>query len=206
MTTNHPDEERLIAYASDELRGGDATAVAKHVVGCAACAATVARYRMVRDFVRTDEAFAPPAVAVSRAKSLFIPPAPSPARDLFAPLRRIVAELVFDSGGGFAPALAGFRGGGDRHLTYEAESIEIDIQVTPLVEPEGEWRVLGQLAADREPGIVALEAVPVGRREAVASTTSDEHGVFELQMPAGTYDVVARFPDAEVVVSDLELG
>jgi anti-sigma factor RsiW len=204
MTTKHPSEERLIAYASDELRGGDATAIADHLVGCAACAGTVARYRMVRDFVRADEAFAPPVAAVTRAKSLFTVPAPPPARDLFAPLRRIVAELVFDSGGP-TPALAGFRGTGDRHLTYEAEAVEIDVQATP-VEPEGEWRLLGQLAADRELGPVALEVVPAGGREAVASTVSDEHGVFQVQVPAGTYEVVARLPDVEVVVPDLELG
>jgi anti-sigma factor RsiW len=207
MTTTHPSEERLIAYASDELRGGDTAAIADHLVGCAACTGTVARYRMVRDFVRADEAFIPSAAAVTRAKSLFTAPAPAPVRDrdFFAPLRRIVAELVFDSGGGFAPALAGFRGAGDRHLTYEAETIEIDVQATP-VKPEGEWRLLGQLVADRELGPVALEVVPAGRREAVASTVSDEHGVFQLQVPSGTYEFVARFPDVEVVVPYLELG
>jgi anti-sigma factor RsiW len=207
MTTTHPSEERLIAYASDELRGGDATAIADHLVGCAACTGTVARYRMVRDFVRADEAFIPSAAAVTRAKSLFTALAPAPVRDrnFFAPLRRIVAELVFDSGGGFAPALAGFRGAGDRHLTYEAETIEIEVQATP-VEPGDEWRVLGQLAADRDLDPVAIQIVAAGGIDTVARAMSDEHGMFEVRLPAGRYELVARFPDIEVVVPILELG
>lgn len=206
MTTNHPSEERLIAYASDELRGGDAVAIADHIVGCQACTGAVARYRMVRDFMRADQAFVPSAPAVSRAKALFATPEAAPVRDPLAPLRRIVADLVFDSGAGLNPALAGFRGGGDRHLTYEAEVIEIDVQAMPSIGAEGEWRVLGQLAADRDLEPAAIQIVAGGGIDTVARTMSDEHGMFEMQLPSGRYDVVARFPDVEVVVPDLELG
>lgn len=76
---DHLHDEQLVAYVSDELDRADATVVADHV-GCARCAVTVARYRIVRDLVRADETVLPPAATIVRALSLDAP-APPPAVD-----------------------------------------------------------------------------------------------------------------------------
>ena len=202
---DHPNDEQLIAYAGDELNRADATVVPDHVVSCARCAGTVARYRMVRDLVRVDEADVPPVATLARAKALFSAPTPFPARDRLAPLRRIIAELVFDSGAGLNPALAGFRGGGERHLTYEAEAIEIDLQLQPPAAQGGAWRLLGQIAAEPEAPTV-LEILPAGEDAPVSAARADEYGMFQLSAPARRYDVVARFPDKLVILPGLEIG
>lgn len=203
--SSHPSDERLIAYANDELRGDDATAIADHVIGCTGCAGTVARFRMVRDFLRSDAQYAPPAALISRTKALFTKPEEAPARDFLAPLRRIIADLVFDSGGGLTPALAGFRGTGERHRTFEAGSIEIDLQTSPVATDEV-WRILGQIASDRDREPASLAFVPDGSDSAVVTVTSDENGMFQAQLPAGTYELAIRFPDLEIIVPRLEMS
>lgn len=202
---DHPGDHELIAYADEVLDGADATRIAAHLGRCTACAGTVARLLMLREAVRADVAFAPSAAAISGAKALFAAPRPA-ARDMLEPLRRIVAQLVFDSGSALSPALAGFRGGGDRHLTYETESIEVDIQVQPVEGAGEDWTILGQVATENDEAPAVLELVIANDDAAVATATSDANGMFRFAGPAGWYDVIVRFPDRIVVLPGVELG
>ena len=204
----HPSGEQLVAFASVESDSMDAMAIADHVARCAGCAGTVARYRLVRDVLRAVDAPEPPAAVVARAKNLF-----AAARneveiepDHFAGLRRVVARLVFDSSAGLEPALAGFRGGGDRHLTFVAAAVQVDLRLSPPAALGGPWRVEGQVDADEHAPATAVDMVRPGEEDTVARATTDEHGMFALAAPAGLYDILVRLPSALQVLPGLELG
>lgn len=206
---NHPSGERLIAYAADDVDDAARMAIAGHVTQCTKCAGLVARYRLVQDVMRADDAPAPPAALVTRAKALFAS-APDPRAterpDLLQPLRRVIAELVFDSGAGLSPALAGFRGGGERHLTYVADSVQVDLRVRPPHGQDGAWHVQGQVDAEKLIPRMAVDLAPAGEERAVVQATTDEHGMFDLAAPAGRYDLVIRLPCALQVLPGLVLG
>lgn len=207
--TNHPSGEQLIAYAAGEIDEAAGIEVAGHVTDCTKCAAVVARYRLVQDVMRADVAPEPPAALVTRAKGLFRadPETQAAVRpDLLQPLRRVIAELVFDSGAGQSPALAGFRGGGERHLTYVADSVQVDLRVRPPLDQGGAWRVQGQVDADKLVPAAAVDLAPTGEELAVAQATTDEHGMFDLAAPAGRYDLLIHLPCALQVLPGLVLG
>lgn len=209
MTANHPTGERLIAFASGELHGADAIAMVAHMEACPGCAGTVARYRLVRDVLSVAEAALPPPELVARAKDAFgafANPELAPRPDRLEPLRRVIAELVFDSGAGLSPALAGFRGGGDRHLTYVAGAVQVDVRVRAPEDQSGPWRVQGQVDADKLLSPTAVDLVSAGEEHAVARTTTDEYGMFDLAAPAGRYDMLVRLPCALQVLPGLVLG
>lgn len=205
----HPSGEQLVAFASVESDSMDAMAIADHVARCAGCAGTVARYRMVQDVLRAVDAPEPPAAVVARAKNLFAAAARHEVDtepDHLAGLRRVVARLVFDSGAGLAPALAGFRGGGDRHLTYVAAAVQVDLRLRPPAALGGAWSVQGQVDADKHVPATAVDMVRAGEEDTVARATTDEHGMFALAAPAGLYDILVRLPCALQVLPGLELG
>ncbi|HYN87352.1 MAG TPA: DUF5667 domain-containing protein, partial [Ardenticatenaceae bacterium] len=72
--------EALIAYAAGELGPVEADSVAAHLAVCPECAATVARFRLVSEVLRTYDTHAPPPPTVARAKSLFRQHQPAPQR------------------------------------------------------------------------------------------------------------------------------
>ncbi len=204
---NHPELEELLAFASTEEDVG-LPEIQAHLATCAECAGTVRRYRLIAVTLREDDAIVPPPAAVARAKALLSAQpsgAAAPARDVLAPLRRIIAELIFDSAGGLAPGLAGFRGSGDRHLTYVAESVQVDLRLQPPLEPDGFWRVQGQLDAEERLPLATVDMVRPGRDDAVARATTDLHGVFSLEAPAGRYDILVRLPGVIRVLPGLDL-
>lgn len=225
MSGHAVDDERLIAYANDELGGDEAAIVAAHVAGCAGCAATVARCRMVRAMLYADDSVPPPAAAVARAKGLFgewrranasvasrdpLAPLRRAVDDLAAPLRRVVAELTFDSRAALGAGLgfAGVRGGAGAgyQLAYESGAGEVDVQVEPLAGAATEWRLLGQVGlVEATPGVrVAL--TPLGSDSPVVEAEADEHGVFDVAAMPGKYDLTIRLPAALLVLPGLEVG
>ena len=202
--SDHPELAQLLTLASGDQ--GDVTAdEAAHVAGCALCAETVARYRLVAATLQNDDAPAPSHAALTRAKALFSVQPRAEAPDILAPLRRIIAELVFDSGG-MTPQLAGFRGGGDRHLTFVVDAVQIDLRLQPPVDLEGSWHIHGQLDADDLLPVATVDLVLTREDLAVVRTETDEVGMFSLAAPAGRYDILVRLPDLIQVLPGLDLG
>lgn len=203
---NHPSGEQLIAYGAGDIDDATDAVIAGHVAECAECAGVVARYRLVQDVLRANDAPEPPAALVTRAKALLTGAQPVQRPDLLQPLRRVIAELVFDSGAGLSPAVAGFRGGGERHLTYVAESVQVDLRVRPPHDQGGAWHVQGQVDAEKLGSVMAVDLAPAGEEQTVARATTDEYGMFDLAAPAGRYDLLIRLPCALQVLPGLVLG
>lgn len=206
MTQSEADDERLLAYAAGELSEAEGAALAADLDDAAG--QTVARYRLVRAVVQGDDSSAPPAATLARAKAIFAA-RPDPARSLglFDAVRRVMAELTFDSGGGLAPALAGFRGGSEiRQFVFASGETVVDLQVEPPVGPEQRWRIMGQVETGPLAQGLVVGLAPVGNEAAAVAVTTDPHGGFHLSALAGHYNIFVRIEDALVVLPNLVLG
>ena len=207
ITATHPMlDDILIAYAAGERTPAAATPVRDHLAACAACAATVVRYQMVAAMVREGEAFAPPPALLARAKAIF--PRRSSLSELLAPLRRIAAELTFDSRVGFSPALAGFRGGMSGYqLAFVGGGTEVDLQMEPPTMVGARWHLMGQVStAGATPTATVSLTLPASIALAVTEAKTDEYGMFAFSVPPGRYDLLVQLADAVVVLPDLDVG
>jgi hypothetical protein len=207
MTQSDIDEARLLAYAAGELDTAMAADVEAVLKASPELAATVARYRAVQAILRADDSVAPPAPVLARAKAIFPvraePAAPDHLLGLFDTVRRVVAELTFDSGGAM-PALAGFRGGGvSRQLVFEADGTVVDLQLEPPIDHEQRWQIIGQVeTAALEDGLV-VGLAPLDDEGSALAVTTDTHGGFHLSALAGSYNIFVRIEDSLVVLPNL---
>jgi hypothetical protein len=104
-------------------------------------------------------------------------------------------------------ALAGFRGGAAAYqLAFAGAETEVDLQLEPPPPSTTEWRLFGQVASDDEATSVIVEVALAGQDTVIARTTTDEHGVFSLAAPAGSYDLVVTMPERVLVLPDLDVG
>lgn len=195
--------ERLIAYAAGELAPLEATAVERELAQDAAAAATVARFRRAMTAVRDDRSESPPAAALAAAKALFRPAPAGPS--LFDRLRRVLADLVYDSR--TQPALVGVRGGGSTYqLTYESGMGEIDVQVETA--PGGDAaprRLIGQVTLNEPAAFGRVVITAPGTEETIASASIDAGGVFSLTTGAGNFDLWIALGDAVIVVPGVDV-
>lgn len=200
-------DEDLISFAADDPGLANATAVAGHVAVCPECAATVARYRLVRQAVRADAALAPSPAALAHVRALaggLGRAQPAPASP-FAGLRRLVAALGFD--GLTRPAFAGLRGADQGYqLAYAVDGIEIDLQVDPPPAGGDRWQVMGQLAGTAGVAETDVVLAEPGGDDPFVRTTTDDDGLFSFEAAAGTYDVLLRLPEGLLVLPGLALG
>jgi anti-sigma factor RsiW len=199
--------EQIAGYVIGELDPAQRDAVAR-LLENAAARQLVERYRTILAAARADDSLQPPTHLIKRAKALFAAHAPigQKIRDLMENLRRVVADLTFDSRP--QAALAGLRGAATAYqLGYESEVAEIDLDVTPIPESPAVRRLTGQVtlrdAAGQRIGAVTL--VQPGTTTVVAAATPDDHGVLTVTAEAGTYDVLIALPDACVVLPGVEI-
>lgn len=204
----HPEMDDLLSYAEGNMDGLDVSRLKAHLASCEECAGVVARYGFVAATVRSDAITAPSPEAMARAKALF--PEQGAVRqhqwqELLQPVRRVLAELVFDSYGGLTPGLVGFRGSGDRHMTFVAEAVQIDLHLQAPAMRGGAWQIHGQVDAASSV-ISQVDIVNAGDERAVARVRTDEQGMFSLEAPAGRYDLLVRLPDVIHVLPGLSIG
>src|SRR5688572_26358015 len=182
----HPTLEELFEACLARLRGENPSAtVATHL--CTPCAACEARLREVERLVHamiSDRAPDPPAAWVERAIALY-PKASFAARleEFGRGLVEETARLVFSSRSSELPAFAGARGASTiRRLRFEAEGLELDLQV----ERYGRGGLLvGQLLALKEPVAACEGAVLLATSGTshAAEAVSDALGEFNLSLP-----------------------
>lgn len=192
----------ILALALGEL---DAHGVARCEALLGADPESTALLRRVRSAIKTmrnDDSVLPPATVLARVKQILA--ASMPVRPGWLDtLQQWVAGVLYDSRR--VPALAGFRAAQDSvQLTYAVESAEIDVQIEPPAEGAARWTILGQL-----PGGVPVPAeaclLQADGGDLVASTWSDEHGVFRFQAAPGSYALAVHWDgDRAVRLEDLE--
>jgi hypothetical protein len=131
-------------------------------------------------------------------------PQPTLVASAAAVLRRVLAELSFDSWA--APALAhGMRSGRvpTRHLLFTAEGRDLDLRV---VRAAGAFSITGQVLGPDDAGVVELAAQgeDQGRSHRVAL---DALGEFHIDGVApGLYAMTLLVGDAQIVLPPLDVG
>jgi hypothetical protein len=164
--------------------------------------------------MRSDASLAPSPAALDRVLGLANgldrqAPEPDPASP-FAAVRRLIAVLSFD--GRAQPAIAGLRGAAEGyHLAYVSESIEVDLDVAPddRAAARGltdQWSVMGQVAGTGQVGATSIALAEPGTLEPVVETVSDAAGIFTINAPGGTYDLLVSLPDGLLILPRLTLA
>lgn len=232
--------DTLLLYAVGRIEADRTVtaAIEAHLRECSQCAAVVEEARSVAGLLRDQESrIVEPAVHVATmAESLFAEIRPDLAAavrrvetdplesavgtaTLMPGLRRILANLTFDSFG--SAAFAGLRAGAatSRHLAYQSEFGDLDLQVTPLQRPsapDARWRLMGQLQlhdplptpasisfvqADRS----AIEDLPGKVDEVRITADVDSHGYFTVELQSGTWAACMVMEQAALVFPELTL-
>lgn len=216
MTTPEITTEQLLSYAAGETAGVDPALIESYLRANPEAAATVARYRQVQRSVAEDDSVVPPDDVVCRAKAIFLEQ--RQARSTGARLSwldrldTLIASLLFDSR--LQPAM-GVRSSAllsDRvqlaFHTGDDPGIDIDLQAERLDEDEegpGRWQVIGQVMAEADLANTPIAFVAPGTTEVVAEARADGSGMFELELPHGTFDLCLGLPARTVIVPNVEL-
>ena len=159
--------DMLLLHAAGTIETDRSIAIEAHLQKCAACAGVVDQARLIADLLREQRSriVEPRADVASIAESLFTQVRPDLARvprsqrhddagivpEREAPSegrRHILASVAFDSQG--SSAFAGLRAAaaGPRHLAYQSELGDLDLQITPPLRPSAagaSWQLMGQL-------------------------------------------------------------
>lgn len=248
MRDDHVATDILLMRAAGVAPPDSSSAVEDHLQRCHACASVVERARTIAAVVRGQQALIeePPASLPVMAKGLFARVRPdltastphsdgmidkvtnAPDKAFGAPLdrlRRVVGDLAFDSFG--ASAFAGLRAteAGPRHLAYQSELADLDLQITSPLRSSADdavWKVMGQfefrtpstgrveivfLLADRNVtdgsvGATAGTAADDARR---VTAMVDDSGYFTVELPAGTWAACAVMDEAVLVFPEFML-
>jgi hypothetical protein len=168
-----------------------------HLAMCSECSSQLQLIRQTIGFMRSDTAEDAPAELIRQAKSIFREKVVAHGPSL---LQVIMASLTFDSLTN-APAF-GLRSqtNAGRQLIYSTETADIDVRVST---ENDQWQIAGQvLGADCPGGDVDL----VGDDFSVSAELNELCEFSFGSVPAGTYKISIRLPDALIETPRLELG
>ncbi len=199
--------EQLVAYASGELTGCEASTVEAYLAVLPAVARTTQRLQEVIQRLRADDTVPATPGAVRRALNLLQTPDEAPTQDWLAPLR-LFAKLVFDSRAQLA--MAGYRGSAAGYqLAFESEPARVDLQILPQDRAVGDrWRVRGQVTVRDGAELGAVTLLAQHTDTPVATAVPDQAGRFKLDSPAGVFDLRIDLDQGtrSVVAPRLEVG
>ena len=111
--------------------------------------------------------------------------------------------------------MAGIRGVGTTfQASYETEQLSVDIEAELIEESAGEysaqqrWRLMGQLDMPESVSNVDVAMIPAESTSAINAkqTTTDEHGMFTVEVEAGTYDLLIHCGESVVVLSNVKIA
>ena len=197
LSSQHISFAKLADLAEKRATVDEQTRAQAHLATCSRCTAEFARVAQVMELMKTDVATDAPRDLIANTLSLFGQRAPAREASL---LRRIVAALNFDSNMNLAPAF-GVRSGQSavRQLLYSAAENDIDLRVRSENE---KWIVTGQvLGRTCAGGRVEIE----GENGSAAAALNDLCEFILPAVPAGSYRLRLRLPDAELEIPELEL-
>lgn len=191
-TSAHTSLEALADVVEGRLTSAALEPVLAHVATCPACDDTLQRLRKLILMMRSDTVADAPRDVLMSAINIF-PPSPP------APLRRIVATLIFDSRRA-GPAF-GVRSlhSSSRQLLFAAQQTDLDLRVTIRNE---ECIVAGQVL---RPGCVG-GLVEISGATGSAEASLNEQCEFTLPpIPVGKYLLKLKMLDVEIEIPELEL-
>ena len=199
--------DQVVAYASDELTGREASTVMAYLAVLPEAARTAQRLQEVIQRLRADDTVPGSAAAVRRALALLQSRDDVPTPDWLAPIR-LFATLVFDSRAQLA--MAGYRGSAASYqLAFESEPARVDLQILPQDGNVGDrWRVRGQVSVRDDAEVDAVTLVAEHSDTALATAVPDQAGRFKIDSDAGVFDLRIDLDDGTrtVVASRLEIG
>ncbi|HZD10861.1 MAG TPA: hypothetical protein VE553_05905 [Candidatus Binatia bacterium] len=178
-----PDAQELGEYHMDLLAPERAAIVAQHLEICPRCASELNELRAFLDEL-----------------------APELEYNLLERVRVLIARLVpdFPSVGGAlmpAPALAGMRGEVAGPLLYEADDVQVSVEVQDDGAHAGRKSVLGVVTGGDAAG---WQATLWQDMEQVQTQSVDDLGNFVFEaLPAGGYRLTLRGDEVEIVIQDL---
>ena len=193
MTT---DLANLLAYAAGDLPPKDRQSVEQRILGDPEAAEIVRLYQSLQRTVSEDDTFAPPASAVAWASRIYrTRPRPDRGPSVLGHLGAIIATLLDDSH--LAPVALRTSSGSARQMVFNAGDIEAEIEVAPAPGDENAWRVIGQLSGVDSRAIIV--AVIDGATRQAAETTTDEWGMFRLDVPASPLDLCVKLSTGHII-------
>ena len=194
--SDHIPFEVLLDLVEERVPAERVAAAQAHIDACPRCEQDLAWVSRITAIMRTDTMKDAPSHVIARAVRALRPaPAPGPGA-----LRRLFARLQFDSGARLTPAF-GMRSGqpDGRQMLFTTEEVEVDLRITPA---QNLWVISGQMFGPCEGGSAEL----VSSRNAQTTTLNE---LCEFSLPpveGGRYTLLLRYADAEVEVSDLQIG
>ncbi len=199
--------EQIVAYASGELTGREASTVMAYLAVLPEAARTAQRLQEVIQRLRADDTVPGTATAVRRALMLLQSRDEVPTPDWLAPIR-LFATLVFDSRAQLA--MAGYRGSAASYqLAFESEPARVDLQILPQDGTVGDhWRVRGQITVHDDAEVNAVSLLAEHTETTLATAVPDQAGRFKIDSRAGVFDLRIDLDDGtrSVVASRLEIG
>lgn len=200
--------EQLIALALGELSATEAHELEARVAALPAAAADLAAVRSMLDDLRAAQELIP-LLHVSRAqRDRLVGIAGSAEAGLLTRLtdglREVIAGLVFDSRTA-AIGTAGYRGASEsRHLHFEAEDFELDLQILSAKPPGSMGRIelMGQVTSTESFHRVVFRSV-VGTNECQAEIS--QTGEFRAALDQATFIVRIEADERSVSIPQLDL-
>lgn len=201
MSTQPTTNQDLASYALGEASPEAAAQVERSLAASPALRASLAKIKSTLGLLTHSELHEPPVALVQSVLRLV-----APAKVHVSWLERAadaIAKLVFDSVA--TPGLVGFRSSAtldNRHMTFDCEGGEIDLEISPLKPGSNLHTVTGQIAITGELVPSAIGYVLHGSGN-VATSTIDDRGRFTLELTSGLWDLrfVAQVASEQRVIA-----
>ncbi len=218
MTGLH-DTPNQAARLWNVARGREDSDLMRHISTCGDCRDELIALRELARYETTTGgvlAEAPPSLVNRMAAlmprvrpDLIARPTPSVVELVAGTARRVIAELLLDSGA--TPQVAGLRSGSDRRtrqLAFVSEVADLDLEVTPA---DDMCSVAGQLGMERVPPNLQIRFVPADQDPLVddvpglVKSAISRGGYFEVTLTAGEWVAAVEIEDAVVLFPGVRL-
>jgi hypothetical protein len=184
---NCPDSTELGEYYLRVVPDERAGFIAQHLAECPHCAREVAQLKGYLDeLAATLE--------------------PGPLAQFKARVRVLVAHLAGDGlGSGLSPAYSGLRGEQEEPYVYQADEVQIVVQVSEDADHPGRKTILGLVTGLDAPSRLQVHLWQAERQ--LSTTPVDELGNFVIPaLGPDSYELILSGPQVEIHIQDLQVG
>jgi anti-sigma factor RsiW len=187
-----PPPQELGEYHLGLLAADRAAAVAYHLAECPHCTREIAQ---LQDYL----ADLSPALDLSQVERVV-----GRVRVLVARLLAAGDEAGWPGQPSLAPALPGLRGAEAGPLIYQADGLQVLIQIQEDVQQPGRKTILGLVTGLDNPHQLEVHVWQAGQR--IATAPVDELGNFALSnVTPGSYELILSGPEVEIHIQALDI-